>query len=204
VDISGREVRIYLEDMSSLTPTARVILGFLRLGPRTGYEIKQLTDRSTRFFWGASYGQIYPELRRLEDAGLVEGAEDPRGGVRRRVYRITEAGEDAVAEWLTSPVEAFELRDEGLLKLFFGAALSDDDLLELVRRRRRWYELSGELFREIEEYFGELDDPSGEVLRYGIELMDWNAQWFGRLERRLSRAARAPASRPSETRDRPR
>ena len=41
-----------------LSPTAYVILGMLRLGKRTGYDMKQLVDRSTRFFWAASYGQI--------------------------------------------------------------------------------------------------------------------------------------------------
>ena len=63
-----------------LTPTARVILGVLGLGPRTGYDIKKLTDVSTRFFWSASYGQIYPELKRLEAAGLVE-ADDLDGAL---------------------------------------------------------------------------------------------------------------------------
>jgi PadR family transcriptional regulator AphA len=188
--------------MSSLTPTARVILGFLRLGAETGYEIKQLTDRSTRFFWGASYGQIYPELRRLEREGLAVGSDEPRGGVRRRVYRITKAGERAVSEWLADPREDFELRDEGLLKLFFGAALDEDGLLELVRRRRRWYEESATLFHEIEAYFGEIDNPSGEVLKYGIDLMEWNVEWFGRLERRLRREAQAPASQRRESRGR--
>ena len=67
---------------------------------------------STRFFWGASYGQIYPELRRLEAAGLVRAKEEPRGGVRRRVYSLTPKGERAVRAWLLEPVEAFELRDE--------------------------------------------------------------------------------------------
>src|SRR2546421_8408 len=49
-----------------LTPTGRVILGMLRLGKRTGYEIKQIVDVSTRFFWAASYGQIYPELQPVD------------------------------------------------------------------------------------------------------------------------------------------
>src|SRR4051812_24633320 len=53
-----------------LSKTAYVILGMLRLDRRTGYEIKSLVDVSTRFFWAASYGQIYPELARLEDGGL--------------------------------------------------------------------------------------------------------------------------------------
>ena len=50
-----------------LTPTGRVILGMIALGNQTGYDIKQLVDKSTRHFWAASYGQIYPELRRLEE-----------------------------------------------------------------------------------------------------------------------------------------
>src|SRR5215211_2439172 len=62
--------------------TAYVILGMLALGKRTGYEIKALVDVSTRFFWAASYGQIYPELKRLEEAGLIRGEEDPSHGRR--------------------------------------------------------------------------------------------------------------------------
>ena len=48
-----------------LSSTAYVILGMLSWRPMSGYEIKALVDRSTRFFWAASYGQIYPELRKL-------------------------------------------------------------------------------------------------------------------------------------------
>ena len=176
---------MYLADMSRLSPTARVILGLLRLGPHTGYEIKQTTDRSTRFFWGASYGQIYPELRRLEAAGLAVAAEEPRGGVRRRVYRITPAGERAVHEWLTGTEDDFELRDEGLLKLFFGAALTGEELVALARRRRDVFERITELFESIEAELGAIDDPSAEVLAYGLELMRWNAAWWAGLERRI-------------------
>jgi DNA-binding PadR family transcriptional regulator len=179
---------MYLADMSRLSPTARVILGLLRLAPHTGYEIKQTTDRSTRFFWGASYGQIYPELRRLEAAGLAVAADEPRGGVRRRVFRITPAGEQAVADWVTEPEEDFDIRDEGLLKLFFGAALQQDDLLVLVRRRRSFFEDVSRRFRAIGDELGPIDNPSGEVLAYGIELMDWNAQWWADLEQRLGDA----------------
>ena len=76
---------MHLVDMSSLSPTARVILGLLSFEPRTGYDIKRVTDRSTRFFWGASYGQIYPELRRLEAAGPRRRRRRSRGGRCRDV-----------------------------------------------------------------------------------------------------------------------
>src|SRR2546430_14401550 len=76
-----------------LTPTGRVILGMLRLGKRTGYEIKQIVDVSTRFFWAASYGQIYPELKRLEERGLVGSRSEPTGGRAPTRDRPTAPGE---------------------------------------------------------------------------------------------------------------
>src|SRR5438309_3664848 len=88
------------ERTPDLTPTGRVILGMLALGKRTGYDIKQLVDKSTRHFWAASYGQIYPELKRLEDQGLVSGRAEPTGGRPRMVYELTGAGEQALEAWL--------------------------------------------------------------------------------------------------------
>src|SRR5437879_3978303 len=114
---------MYLADMSNadLSPTARVILGFLRFSPRTGYDIKSVIEISTRFFWGASYGQIYPELKRLERAGLVASEASPRGARKRTVYRLTAAGEQALEAWLTDRERwIFEYRDEWLLRLFFS------------------------------------------------------------------------------------
>jgi DNA-binding PadR family transcriptional regulator len=189
--------------MSRLTPTGRVVLGFLLVRPQTGYDIKQVVDYSTRFFWGASYGQIYPELRRLEAAGLAVSRDEPRGGVRRRVYRITPAGERAVHAWLAEPQEQYEVRDEGLLKLFFGEVLAPGELLELVRRRRAWYEAVRVHFRGIAESLGPIEGPSAEVLRYGIELMDWNERWFARLERRLAGGSKQRSTRGARARAAP-
>ena len=77
-------------------PTSYVILGMLGLRPMCGYEIKQLVDNSTRFFWAASYGQIYPELRRLTDEGLIEGTPDPGTSRKRIEFRLTDSGRRAI------------------------------------------------------------------------------------------------------------
>jgi DNA-binding PadR family transcriptional regulator len=106
----------------NLTSTAYVILGLLRIQPMTGYEIKAFVDRSTRFFWAASYGQIYPELRKLADAGLIEGTSKPSGGRKRTEYRLTASGRGELRSWLEIEPEVYESRDEGLLKLFFADA----------------------------------------------------------------------------------
>src|SRR5437660_5706928 len=104
-----------------LTPTGRVILGMIAFGKQTGYDIKQLVDKSTRHFWAASYGQIYPELRRLEEQGLIHGQPEPRGGRARTVYTLTAPGQAALTDWLQAEDDAhFEVRAEGMLKLFFS------------------------------------------------------------------------------------
>ncbi|HXZ56720.1 MAG TPA: PadR family transcriptional regulator, partial [Gaiellaceae bacterium] len=97
------------------TAVTPVVLGMLSLGPRSGYDIKAVVDRSTRFFWAASYGQIYPELRRLEEEGLIEGEDAPSGGRSRRVFRLTDAGRKALEDWLLGPKTTIEYRDESLL-----------------------------------------------------------------------------------------
>jgi DNA-binding PadR family transcriptional regulator len=168
---------------------AYVILGALRHGPKSGYEIKKLVDKATRFFWAASYGQIYPELRRLQEQGLIETSDEQVGGRRRVRYRLTRAGRAKLVRWLREPAAGYELRDEGLLKLFFADALSADEALELVRAFRREREAILEKLRAI-------DVPSGKgqgsfplvVLSYGIEFHEWVIGWCSRLERRLEKA----------------
>lgn len=117
---------------------AYVVLGMIVIGARSGYEIKQMVEQSTRFFWTISQAQIYPSLRQLEEAGLITGREDPQGRRRRRVFEITTAGRAELAGWLggDDPMP-FELRDTGMLKLFFADTLDDEQALALLHAVRR-------------------------------------------------------------------
>ncbi len=191
--------------MSSLSPTARVILGMLALGARTGYDVKRGSEYSTRFFWGVSFGQIYPELRRLERQGFVEAEDDPRGGVKRRAYRLTEAGRARLREWLTSTDPLlFEYRDEGLLKLFFGDLLDREEVLANLRQLHDEHAQALAFFRsELEPAArGQAEETGVQypylVLRYGIEFLAFMADWAERAEAEL-RAAPARPSQPGET-----
>jgi PadR family transcriptional regulator, regulatory protein AphA len=159
------------------TAVTPVVLGLLALGPRSGYDIKTVVDRSTRFFWAASYGQIYPELRRLEREGLVEGEHAPRGGRDRRVYKLTPSGREALVEWLLGDTVTIELRDESLLRLFFADALPHEQSLLLLEGRKRGHEEYLEILRAIEALPGA--DPTfvDLVLRWGIEFNEWGARW---------------------------
>ena len=133
-----------------LSPTAYVILGTLGWRPMSGYEIKSIVDKSTRFFWAASYGQIYPELRRLAAAGLIEGKASPQGGRRRNVYRLTPAGRKELRAWLHADPELFELRDEALLKLFFADATGGESATGTLAAKRRTHERIAARLKEIE------------------------------------------------------
>jgi PadR family transcriptional regulator AphA len=162
----------------NLTPTAYVILGFLSWRPMSGYDIKAFVDGSTRFFWTASYGQIYPELKRLAKAGLIEGEQQPQGGRRRTVYSLKTEGAQHLRDWLAAPPQTFEMRDEGLLKLFFASASPRSAAATLEAKRRHHLETLAR-FRELEGS----GKPSGfslTVLRYGIEMQEWSAEWCGR------------------------
>jgi len=170
-----------------LSPTAYVVLGMLNLGARTGYDIKGIVDHSTRFFWAASYGQIYPELNRLEKAGLVTGKHAPTGGRKRKEYDLTAAGRKALIEWAAAPPQMPELRDSNLLKLFFADVLPLEQALHQLLMRRLGHEQFLALLRELEARPG--DDPPfvDLVLQYGIEYAEFNIEWCKRWEQRLSK-----------------
>jgi PadR family transcriptional regulator AphA len=169
-----------------LNPTGRVILGMIAFGKRTGYDIKAFVDKTTRYFWAASYGQIYPELKRLEDQGLVRGRPEPSGGRARTVYELTEAGAAALEHWLESGEETLsELRDEGMLKLFFSDSLPEQRI-EIVRAMRAREERALAHLRSIEPHASKGPKGSYLTLQMGIGLTEWTIEWCKATERELA------------------
>ncbi len=179
--------------MSDPKPTSvtHVVLGILAHKPCSGYDIKAIVDRSTRFFWAASYGQIYPELRRLEDGGLIEGEDASNGARGRRVYQLTGAGREALTEWLLGPTATIELRDESLLRLFFADALPHEQALMLLEGRKRGHEHYLEVLHAIDARPGTDPTFTDLVLRWGIAFNEWGASWCEEELKRLRKAPKA-------------
>jgi PadR family transcriptional regulator AphA len=121
--------------------TRYVILGLLADGPMSGYDVKRLVDRRLRFFWSESYGQIYPQLKRLAADGWAEQLPaDAEGGRPKRTYRITPAGREAFAAWMARPPEGDWQRNEFLLKVMWapwGAPERIRGYVEEFRARHR-------------------------------------------------------------------
>jgi len=174
--------------MPGLTATAHLLLGMIRVkGRRTGYDIKRLVEVSTRFFWAASPGQIYPELGRLESAGYLTRSEEPHGARARNVYSVTEQGDRALREWLTeSSAPTFELRNEGLLKVFFADVLAVEQQIEVVRAMRAEHEAILDGIRKTTPPYRP-DRKFGYITwLYGLGLHGWVVDWCKQLERDLA------------------
>lgn len=123
--------------------TAYVILGMLSIVPKgSGYEIHKAIEDNFGSFWGESYGQIYPSLKRLAAEGLIEACKPASAPKKRRQeYALTDAGRTCLREWLALPFQNDPPRNEFLLKLFFGREAAPGVALahvrELQERNRR-------------------------------------------------------------------
>src|SRR5919204_5945272 len=105
-----------------LTPTSYVVLGLIeQMQPASPYDLKRAVAAGVGQFWSLPHTQLYSECTRLAEEGLLTERRE-ESGRRRRIYRLTNAGERALDRWRAEPTgELYELRDAGLLKLFFGA-----------------------------------------------------------------------------------
>ena len=105
-----------------LSTTSYVVLGLVEAcQPATPYDIKRASELSTAHFWTVAHTQLYSECSRLAREGLLDEQQEQTGR-RRKLYRLTNAGRAALDAWRAEPVgDEFEMRDPGILKLFFGA-----------------------------------------------------------------------------------
>ncbi len=175
---------------TQLNNTSYVVLGMLAVEPRSGYDIKRVADHSTRFFWQISYGQIYPELKRLTELGLAEPEATPRGGRARNLYSITERGRQALLEWLGEASNtSFEMRDELLLKLFFSGAASREVQLAIVRQMKLREEAALSELRAIEPHAREMATKASlgiDVLEGGLRIHQAYLDHLASLETKLT------------------
>jgi PadR family transcriptional regulator, regulatory protein AphA len=135
-----------------LSPTSYVVLGLLAThGPSTPYDMEQLVDLSLGHFWSFPHSQLYSEPARLASRGLVEETRE-EGGRRRRTFALTEAGREALQDWLGASPEpsGTEIRDLGLLRLFFGAAArSEGDVGANARAQARAHREKLALYEDL-------------------------------------------------------
>lgn len=113
------------------------VLGLLSREPNTGYGLHRLLNGSLSHVWDARLQQVYAELGKLYDQGLVtiEAFAMPRQPTKK-VYTLTDSGENILDEWLTLRPATQRLRDDLLVKIYCLERLSSGPAIRHLRERR--------------------------------------------------------------------
>lgn len=129
------------------------LLAILRVGPLSGYDLQKQFSQSVGHVWHAPDSQIYPELRKMEHLGLIEGEEQARGERgTRRVYHVTPAGHEAFLQWMAEPIDYQRVRDPAHLRAAYLESAQPDDARAFLRRHiEQWSE-------ELAQFEGQLSD----------------------------------------------
>jgi DNA-binding PadR family transcriptional regulator len=169
-------------------PLEHAILGFLTYQPLSGYDLKKFFDESVRHFWSATQSQIYRTLARMAETGWVDMEhieQDDRPD--RKVYHITDSGQDELLQWLTTPPNQTAVRNLWLAQVFFAHPLPDDKIFALFEEHADMLRHKLELFRNgvqkvVERRFAEVGSKRSRrlwqfTLDYGIAHLEWELQW---------------------------
>lgn len=187
--------------------TRYALLGILTQKECTGYEMRKYIEKSIGFFWQESFGQIYPTLAELEAEGKIAPVTTKGRGTKPTPYRITAAGRKELREWLAAETEPEVIRNELLLKVFFGKE-ADTKILtaELERHRQKSFELQ-KAFQSIQKQLSEIKKPSPHqayaklALDYGRRAVkaeqEWLADAISALQRKNSLIYESKAARLS-------
>ncbi|GAA1251398.1 PadR family transcriptional regulator [Kitasatospora nipponensis] len=160
------------------------ILTALLEKPSSGLEVTRRFDKSIGFFWSATHQQIYRELAKLEQAGLIRAIPQPPSRGQRKEYEVLAPGREALAAWVGEQQEPKQVRDALLLRLRAAAVVEAPGLAAELRRHLALHQRQLEQYLEIEQR----DFPVREaatrsrlqhsVLRAGIGLETFWVQWL--------------------------
>ena len=171
------------------------ILGFLNYGASSGYDLKKLFDVSVRHFWPADQSQIYRTLSRLAERGWAEAEiVQQEDRPNRKVYHITEAGQEELRRWLTTSFPTKDARHALLIQVFFAGQLSDEEILELFEqeatRLRQALESYSQIPQQSAVYASAIELPREAffwmlTLEYGIKVNQMRLEWIEDVIQRI-------------------
>ncbi|MDJ0578801.1 PadR family transcriptional regulator [Crocosphaera sp.] len=123
------------EKAMALTHT---ILVTIATEPHTGYEIWKNFEETLNCFWKASQQQIYRELGKMEQKGLVNSEMIfQQGRPNKKLYSITEQGKIELEKWISFPSEPTVIREDLLVKIRAGSLVNPEIILQELKHRRQ-------------------------------------------------------------------
>lgn len=159
-----------------------IILGMVFDHDLTGYDLKKYIENGIGVFYKASYGSLYPALKKLTEKDFLVMYEEPFGGRQKNYYKITESGKTVFLEWLGSPMNILDGTNTHLAKVYFFDNIPQDardrQLLE--------YEINNEKYLRkllaLEKDFNKMENKDCfyyklSTLYYGICVTQETLRW---------------------------
>jgi DNA-binding PadR family transcriptional regulator len=167
-------------------------LGLLAREPGSGYDLLKHFEKSMANVWPATQSQLYGELNKLADAGLIEVADiGPRG---RKEYRITEAGRAELRRWVTNPQDDPPFRSPGLLRVFLLGEVPSEQAREHVAAMAEHAEAEVKRLTELRDSIEWSGDDGlfygRAALEYGLRMNALEADWARWLVTAIDRRRR--------------
>jgi DNA-binding PadR family transcriptional regulator len=160
-----------------------VVLAMLAKEPSQGSQLRSRLNSALGPLGDAmNEGQIYVTLARLEKAGLITREVTGAAPVDRKVYELTAAGQERVAEWLAEVSWPKPDLAEFHLKLVAAAAAGLADPIGVIGLQRR--ELLRRLRKVEQAAMTEPDGSAAGLLLEGIALrLQADLRWLEACER---------------------
>jgi PadR family transcriptional regulator, regulatory protein AphA len=176
-----------------LTTSSHAILGLLSIAPMSGYDLFQAVERSVGQFWPISKSQVYSELARLEPAGLIEGIDVRQERLPdKRVFRLTEAGDEALDSWLENgEIEETQFRVAFLLKTLFGHRRQPGGTAQLLKAVRDEAATRAGQYQEFLDLLGPVPDSAYArvTVLFGLRMAEAISLWAREAEALLPERA---------------
>lgn len=153
-----------------------IILGFLFKNNMTGYEIKQNMARSTAYFYEASFGSIYPILKKLQEKSWAFLNECVEKGKRKKVYGITDLGKEAFMEWLRQPPSTN--KEELMIRLHFYSLLDCKTVKSLIRHHITEIERIQLTLDKLDDDLKDVSMMEKVTLQYGRDFYRFHVDWL--------------------------
>lgn len=143
---------------------AHTILALLAQRSDSGYDISKRFDEGLSCYWKASQQQVYRELSKMQSQGWVDYEKVPQTGKPdKKVYCITDAGWDKLAQWYAEPTEPTQMREDLLVKILIGYKMPRELLLKELHHRQALHQAQLDKYTAIQEKFLSKPEPSVEL-----------------------------------------
>lgn len=163
-----------------------IALGMVLDKAQTGYDIKKEIEIGVGNFYKASYGSLYPALKKFADKGYLTVVDQPQGNRVKKFYKATELGKTAFLEWLASPFNRNSSGESLLARIYFFGELPKDTRNRLIKEYESY---SRQLLEQLQDFEKQLPDtiPTDKdyfelsTLYFGLQNLHTTLDWFAHI-----------------------